>query len=213
MNYKLWIVISIFLIIIFAFFIWNTIISNVETPKYTVIKKDGPIEIRHYEPQLVAQVTVSGAKKDAINQGFRLLADYIFGNNTSSDKISMTAPVQQSSSIKIAMTAPVQQKKDNDQWVVEFILPSQYSLKSIPKPNNTDVILLERVSQKLITIKFSGSSSRKNFNKYQKILDNYVKQNNISVIGEPIDAYYNPPWTLPFLKRNEIHYLIQSGSS
>ena len=86
------------------------VMSNVEKPDYKVIKSEQNIEIRQYDPMIIAEVEVKGKREDAISKGFRLLADYIFGNNTLGKDISMTAPVQQKENLKIAMTAPVQQK-------------------------------------------------------------------------------------------------------
>ena len=87
------------------------IMSNVETPKYegTVLKDN--IELRTYAPMIIASVEIKGNRKDAIGEGFRVLADYIFGNNVLDQSISMTAPVQQQSGKKIAMTAQFNNNK------------------------------------------------------------------------------------------------------
>ena len=114
------------------------LMSDVEKPKYQVTSLADSIELRSYDPMIVAAVQVNGKRKEAIGEGFRILADYIFGNNTLEQNISMTAPVQQ-------------QKKSNF-WTISFVMPKMYTLKTIPKPNNKAVILNEVPAQKFIVI-------------------------------------------------------------
>lgn len=196
-------------IIFIGLVIFSLVSSNVEHPKYTVVKSHGAIEIREYESQLVAQVTVEGPRDEAINNGFKKLADFIFGNNQADNQISMTAPVQQSKNSKIAMTAPVQASSQDKGWTIEFIMPAEYTLDSLPKPNNEEVSIIQRPSYHVISIRFSGYNSDANLSEHLAKLDTFVQDNNINTIGEPIYAFYNPPWTLPFLKRNEIQYFIE----
>lgn len=183
------------------------IMSNVEHPDYQVIQASGDIEVRQYEPVIIAEVEVTGDRKDSINNGFRLLADYIFGNNTIDQDISMTAPVTQQAqeqNTKIAMTAPVQQKANGNRWKISFIMPSEHSLESLPTPNN-DVVKIKHVAaKKMVAIKFSGTSSDNNILKHEKQLLEFVDSNSLNVSGTPQYAFYNPPFTLPFLRRNEV---------
>jgi len=183
--------------------------SNVETPSYEVISKNKKIEIRLYEPMVIAEVIIDGERKDAIGDGFRILADYIFGNNTVNKKIDMAAPVQQQANEKIAMTAPVQQQPDGTKWKVSFVMPSEYILESLPKPNNNRVLLHKIESKRFVVIRFSGKNSEKNIEKNKKKLIDYIQNNEIKVIGEPQYAFYNPPWTFPALRRNEIMFQIK----
>ena len=178
--------------------------SDVEKPKYQVTSLADSIELRSYDPMIVAAVQVNGKRKEAIREGFRILADYIFGNNTLEQNISMTAPVQQQSGETIAMTAPVQQQKNSNFWTISFVMPKMYTLKTIPKPNNKEVILNEVPAQKFIAIRFSGTNSDDNIEQHERTLFNFIKQNKIKVMGESKYAFYNPPWTLPFMRRNEI---------
>lgn len=180
------------------------IMSDVEKPKYQATALTNEIELRSYDPMLVAMVQMSGSRKDAISEGFRVLADYIFGNNTLEQNISMTAPVEQQAGQKISMTAPVQQQQRSNSWMISFVMPKQFTLKTIPKPNNEMVKINEVPAQRFITIRFSGSNSDDNIRKNESALFNYITQNKINVTGEPKYAFYNPPWTLPFLRRNEI---------
>lgn len=188
---------------------------NVKTPKYAVTLSSGNIQIRQYPPMLLASVTVSGERQTAITNGFRLIADYIFGNNKlpnqQSENIAMTAPVLQQSSHKIAMTAPVmQQLAQNNEWQVSFVMPSKYSLQNIPKPNNSEVRLHEIIAQRVVVIKFSGSITNQNLQKHLNKLNDYIHKTQLKVVGEPRYAFYNPPWTLPMMRRNEIMYVLAS---
>ena len=184
--------------------LWGPIVSNVEQAKYTTLETSGNIEIREYAPMIVAETTVLGDRKEAINTGFRLIADYIFGNNSTTEKVAMTAPVIQQSGRKIAMTAPVTQQSDGRTWGVRFVMPSDYTLASLPKPNNPKVKIKELKSAKFAIIRFSGLASEDNLQKYTQLLLAFVKEKNVKASGEPVYAFFNPPWTLPFLRRNEI---------
>ena len=180
------------------------IMSNVETPNYEVIKSEGDIEIRRYNPMIIAEVQMDGEREDAIRDGFRLLADYIFGNNIAKQDIAMTAPVQQQESTKIAMTAPVQQQSAGDSWKVSFVMPSEYRMDTLPKPVNEQVELKEVPAKQFVVIRFSGRSSDANVKKHENQLLEYIEANKLSVIGSPKYAFYNPPWTLPPMRRNEV---------
>lgn len=180
---------------------------STETPKYEVLERHGDIEVRRYEPMIIADVTVNGVRREASSQGFRLLADYIFGNNRINEDIAMTAPVQQRASEKIAMTAPVQQvSEEADEWQISFVMPSKYSMASLPTPNNDRVILREIPSQTFIVIRFSGRSSDDNVQEHETQLANHIKENKIRVSETPKYAFYSPPWTLPALRRNEVMF-------
>ena len=186
------------------------IMSDVEHPKYQIISayESENIEIRKYNPMLIAEVSVSGKRDEAISDGFKQLADYIFGNNISEQSISMTAPVMQKSQ-KIAMTAPVMQKPNNGNWTVHFVMPSEYSMTNIPKPNNKDVILKNIPEKTMIAITFSGQNTDDNLSEYTQKLRDFMKRKNIKTVSDPSYAFYNPPWTLPTLRRNEVIFEIK----
>lgn len=192
------------------FYGW-TVMSHYDGPEYRVIQSEGDIEVRAYQPYISAEVTVAGEREEAMSAGFRLLADYIFGNNRvqagekeTSEKIAMTAPVLQQSSEKIPMTAPVMQDAKGNQWLVRFVMPKNYTLKTIPLPNNDQVTLREVPQQDWVAIRFSGSSGAKNLQHHLVQLNEYINTHKLAVSGEPTYAFYNPPWTAPFLRRNEI---------
>ena len=184
--------------------------NNVEQPNYGVLSSStDDIEIRRYAPMVIAEVEVRGAREEAISDGFRLLADYIFGNNTTQQDIAMTAPVQQQANKKIAMTAPVQQQSSGNRWKVSFVMPAEYSLATLPEPNNEQVKLKQIPAKDFIAIQFSGTNSKQNITKHDRQLRQYIERNNIQTLGTPKYAFYNPPWTLPFMRRNEVMIEIE----
>lgn len=184
--------------------VWGPIVSNVEQAKYTVVESHGNIEIRDYAPQIVAEVEVSGDRKTAINAGFRIIADYIFGNNTAAQKVAMTAPVTQAESAKIAMTAPVTQQGEGSAWRVRFVMPGNYTMDTLPKPNNDAVTLKEIAAKRFAAIRFSGTAAEQNLKEHTDALSAFIQARNLSAQSVPVYAFFNPPWTLPFLRRNEV---------
>ena len=202
---KTWIMItSIIALILIVGVLAGPVLSDVEKPDYKVIQSEQNIEIRQYEPMIIAEVEVDGKREDAIGDGFRLLADYIFGDNTVQQVISMTAPVQQKENQKIAMTAPVQQQSTGKSWRMSFVMPSKSSMDSLPVPNNNHVRLKEILTKKFVVIEFSGTNSNENVTEHENQLINYIEANQIKINGSPKYAFYNPPWSLPFLRRNEV---------
>ena len=195
---------SIIALILIVGVLAGPVMSNVEKPDYKVIQSEQNIEIRQYEPMIIAEVEVDGKREDAIGDGFRLLADYIFGNNTVQQFISMTAPVQQKENQKIAMTAPVQQQSTGKSWQMSFVMPSKYSMDSLPVPNNNRVRLKEILAKKFVVIEFSGTNSNENVTEHENQLMNYIEANQIKINDSPKYDFYNPPWSLPFLRRNEV---------
>lgn len=190
-----------------------------EEPKYTLLEKSEPFELRAYGPRIVAEVKVEGDLDNASSSGFRILAAYIFGKNQVSEKIAMTAPVgiessDQGKSAKIAMTAPVMiegnktlDKNINNQWIVSFLMPAGFTLDSLPKPLDSQVKIKELPSEKRAVITFSGFYNEEKVQDKTQALREWIKTKNWKPVGEPQFARYNPPWTLPFMRRNEI--LIQ----
>jgi len=200
------IVFSIALLVVLsvtAAFFWQLFGYKVAEPKYVVSKSDGPIEIRQYSEIIVAQVAVDGERYKAINSGFRVLAGYIFGDNQPKEKISMTAPVMQEST-NIAMTSPVTQQLVAGNWVVRFVMPAKFTMATLPKPNNPKIHFVIVPSREYIVIRFAGFNTDQNLQKNHKLLLEYITKNKINTTGTPIMAFYNPPWTFPFLRRNEI---------
>lgn len=191
------------------FLVWAVPAMATEEPPYTVIDESGSFELRAYSPMIVAKVLVSGSMGDASSAGFRLIADFIFGNNTSraggNEKISMTAPVTvEPKPEKISMTAPVSMERAGGQWRVHFVMPGEYTLDTLPTPNNPAVRLREVPARNYAVVRFSGSVDEKKLAAKTTELMTWLGSRGIEPIGQPELARYNPPWTLPFLRRNEV---------
>ncbi|NBO17712.1 MAG: heme-binding protein [Proteobacteria bacterium] len=188
---------------------WGPVASNVEQAKYEVVQAQGNIEIRDYAPMIVAEAEVQGEREEAINQGFRIIADYIFGNNSASEKVAMTAPVIQQTGEKIAMTAPVTQQGGDAAWNVRFIMPAKYTLATLPKPNNPAVKLKQVAGTTYAVIRFSGVAGEESLKSHTEQLNAYMREHKLTPVGSPVYAFYNPPFTLPFLRRNEVQVQIK----
>lgn len=177
-----------------------------EEPSYRSILQQTPFEIREYPALIAAEVTVSGERSDAVNAGFRLLAGYIFGGNTRKQSIAMTAPVIQNESPneKIAMTAPVMQSPDPSGWVIRFIMPASYTLDTLPTPNDPKVRLVPLPPKRLAVVRFSGLVDDNDVEQQTAVLRAFIAKQKLTAIGTPSLARYDPPWTLWFLRRNEV---------
>lgn len=177
----------------------------IEEPKFTVLEKTPPFELRLYAPMILAEVQVGGDLDEASSQGFRLIAGYIFGQNQLSQKIDMTAPVAiEQQSAKIAMTAPVSIESHSGQSTVSFVMPSEYTLETLPKPLNPKVQIRQIPQVKRAVIQFSGFYNSQKVAEKTLELEQWMQSMNLAPVGAPKFARYNPPWTLPFMRRNEI---------
>jgi SOUL heme-binding protein len=201
-----------------------------EEPKFTVLLKEGAIELRQYAPLLIAEAVVEGDMDEASNRGFRLIADFIFGNNqapgdaASSAKIAMTAPVTvvpDPPSQKIAMTAPVTVAPADPgaspmvgkRWRVHFVMPSQYTLATLPKPKNPAVTLREVPAKRYAVLTYSGFNTEARIQQRSEELRVWLQARQLSLLGSAQLARYDPPWTLPMWRRNEIMFEIATPGS
>ncbi|MEO8386661.1 MAG: heme-binding protein [Betaproteobacteria bacterium] len=196
-------------------------LANIEEPAYKVIKQDGDFELREYASMIVAETTVSGSLDEASSRGFRVIADYIFGNNiasgaSSNEKIAMTAPVTMTaanqSSEKIAMTAPVTMAAGDaapDTWRMHFVMPSKYTMASLPTPKNPAVKLREVAAQRVAVNRFSVFSGEQKVADKTAQLNDWISRSNLSPSGKSQLARYNMPLTPPPLRRNEILIPVQ----
>ena len=180
------------------------ILSMVEHPDYTVVTAERSIEVRDYAAMIAAEAEVKGERKPAIEEGFRLIAAYIFGANKPNAKIAMTAPVEQQAKQTIAMTAPVTQQAAGNTWTVRFIMPKSWNMQSLPAPIDDRVKLVPLGAKRMVVIRFSGAADDALIAAKKSELLAYMREKKLAVSGEPVLAFYNPPWTLPFLRRNEI---------
>ena len=200
-KYMWWVALTGVVVISAA--LWGLIASNVEQPQYKVVDMDRGFEIRDYPPMIVAEVDVSGERKTAIGEGFRIIAEYIFGNNLSSQKVAMTAPVMQQELEKIPMTAPVTQQAVDSAWRVRFIMPASYTMQTLPKPKNAVVKLRDIDGKRFAVTRFSGLAGEDSLKSHTKELEEFVSERKLTAVSAPAYAFYNPPWTLPFMRRNE----------
>lgn len=186
-------------------------LAKYEEPKYEVLRESDDIEIRQYPSVIAAEVEVEGTGEQAANRAFRILAGYIFGRNVSRDKIAMTVPVtQMASSEKIAMTVPVTTEDTQGKMTMRFYMPSKYNLESLPKSVDTRIKFSKLPAARYAVIKFSGFAHEDNIARHESKLRNYLKEAGLSPQGKAIKAFYNPPWTLPFLRRNEVWLPLES---
>ena len=183
----------------------------VEEPKFELISQDGSFEIRRYAPAIIAETLVGGEMDAASGRGFRLIADYIFGNNTvpgtalekTSEKIAMTAPV---------VMEPVDAGTDLSsatQWRIHFVMPSAYTLSALPKPNNPAVTLKQLPARTFAVLTYSGLNTVSRIQQKTGELTGWLKEKGIEPSGVPQLARYDPPWTLPMWRRNEIQMEVK----
>lgn len=180
----------------------------IEEPRYSVLENTPPFELRSYEPMIVAEVQVDGDLDTASRQGFQLIAAYIFGKNQVNDSTDSGAPImieeRPSKSAKIAMTAPVIVENSAERWTVSFVMPAEYTLATLPKPLDPRVQIRTLPAVKKAVIQFTGFYNSQKVTEKTIELEGWIRGNNLQAIGSPQFARYNPPWTLPFLRRNEI---------
>jgi hypothetical protein len=194
------IVLTILVIIIGA-----TDAMAIEEAAYQVVKKDGRFEIRDYAPHILAETMVDGDIEEAGNKAFRTLFRYISGANRSQDKVAMTAPVsQEPRGEKIKMTAPVGQQSVQGRWAVSFMMPASFTLETLPIPEDPQISLRQVPARRLAAVRYSGLWSEKNYLRYRDELEAWIHDQGLTTVGEPVWARYNPPFTLWFLRRNEI---------
>lgn len=179
--------------------------SAIEEVPYTVLEKQGNIELREYKPYVVAETRVEGSFANVGNEAFNRLFRYISGDNRTKQSIAMTAPVnQQAASQKIAMTAPVNQQKAGDAYLVSFVMPAEFTLATLPDPLDNRIELKEIPGHLAAAIIYSGSWDQKNYLGHKTKLEQYLSEKGWKPAGEPIYARYNSPFTLSFMRRNEV---------
>lgn len=179
----------------------------VEEPPFETLLKDGAFELRRYPALVVAETVVQGDMGSASNQGFRRIADFIFGNN------SATTPDKKTT---IAMTAPVavQPLQDSDfksapEWRVQFVMPGEYSLGTLPRPNNPAVAVRQAPVRTTAVLSYSGLNSDAKVQAKTEELKAWVSARKLESLGPPQLARYDPPWTLPPWRRNEIQIEVR----
>lgn len=185
----------------------------IEEAKYKVLEKDNRFEIRDYAPHILAETIVEGDLEEAGNKAFNRLFRYISGDNRSRKKVAMTAPVsQQPMGEKIKMTAPVGQRRVQEKWAVSFMMPASYTIKTLPEPEDPNVTLRQVPARRMAAVRYSGFWSEKRYLRYKLELESWIQERGLTAVGDPIWARYNPPFTLWFLRRNEILIPVNAGA-
>ncbi len=202
---KVFVVLLVLAGILFVWIVFGYFSSRVAEPAYTqVIKKHG-YEIRDYSAYIEARVKVSGSYKQGQNAGFRILAGYIFGGNTSKTPVAMTAPVIEQKSQSIAMTAPViSTPTEGDTRIISFIMPAEYTIDTLPVPNDKRIEIVSVPMHKSAVLSYTWNVTDKIVAEKTAELLAQLKQDGVTIVGTPRSARYNPPWTAPFMLRNEI---------
>ncbi|MDD1775727.1 MAG: heme-binding protein [Candidatus Methanomethylicus sp.] len=186
---------------------------GVEKPKYNVIRKTKGYEIRQYGDMVAAEIETSGDLGSSLRSGFNALANYIFGNNSRRESIAMTSPVsiEERASEKISMTAPVMQELKGKGSVVSFIMPSKYTVESLPVPNNSAIRIRVIKARKVAAWVFWGRVTDSKFGIMQNAFVKALGADGIEISGMLL-AQYNPPFTLPSMRRNELLAEIKQGA-
>lgn len=183
---------------------------RVEEPSYTVERRDGDFEVRRYAPRVVAETEVTGSRDDASREGFRRIAGFIFGGNHRRARIAMTAPVtQRAAGERIAMTTPVSQRGEGDRWTVAFTMPSANTLHSLPTPDDARVALRLVPEQRVAVVRFANATSDATVRDRTEALRRWAAEHGLRVEGEAELNRYDPPWTPPFLRRNEVWVALE----
>jgi hypothetical protein len=186
-------------------FIGATDAMAVEEAKYNVVKKDGRFEVRDYAPHILAETIVDGDIEGAGSKAFNRLFRYISGANRSREKVAMTAPVsQETRGEKIKMTAPVGQQGVGGQWAVSFMMPTSYTFETLPEPDDPKIVLRQVPAHRMAAVRYSGFWSEKKYLRYKEKLEAWIHAEGLTIVGDPVWARYNPPFTPWFLRRNEI---------
>ncbi len=175
-----------------------------EQPQYSVEFSEPPFQVRSYAETIVASVHVGGSRQDAVNEGFRVLARYIFGGNRAQAKIAMTAPVTQVVGQQISTTSPIQQSEERVGWDVRFTMPAAYHLSALPQPLDPRIQLHEVGARRVAAVIFSGLWSDSNLQFHQATLFKFLKKHRLAAVSAPAFAYYDPPWTPWFWRTNEV---------
>jgi hypothetical protein len=186
----------------------DTYKSN-ETPKYTVERSAGDIELRAYAPRIMAEVSVQGSQSQAIKAGFRSLAGYIFGANEGGAKVAMTTPVTQVPGETISMTTPVTQSARDGSWLVQFMMPGSFTLDTLPKAQDPAIRFVSLPANRQVVLRFSGRATGNVLAAKEGELRSWARGQALQVASGPYYYFYDAPWTLPWNRRNEVAFTLK----
>ena len=182
--------------LLFLLAAWFMVPMFLEQPKYKILKKEGQFEIRSYDGILMSSVRVTGSQYQALRKGFRPLVKYISGKERDGEKISMTAPVIQSTS----------DRKEN--FTVSFSMPSKYQVDNLPKSKNSEIFFEKLGSYRAAVVRFSGRANEKLLDLKSNELRQWIEANGYSSVSTAKYLFYNDPSTPGFLRRNEVMIII-----
>lgn len=188
------------------------VVMAADEPAYTVVQRQGDMEIRDYGPMIIAEVQVGGDREQAGSLGFRPLADYIFGNNAPRQSIEMTAPVTTRRGQSIEMTAPVTARSAGENvWAVAFIMPAEWTMETLPRPNNPAVNIREVETRRMAVVEYRGRRTASRVDQHEAELRAWMTANDFEPAGEAVYASYSPPWTPVPLRRHEVMIEVRSA--
>lgn len=186
--------------------------SAIEEPAFQLVLKEGDFELRQYAPNVVAEVTVGGDLETASSRGFRLVAGYIFGGNRAVSAVGAAPEAE-----RIAMTAPVVAVPEDrkslqgaNRWRVQFVMPSKYTLATLPRPTNAAVTLREVPGHRVAVVRFSGFMNEPKVEGKAQELMAWLQARGLRAVGAPRLLRYDPPWTLPFMRRHEVVFDVEA---
>lgn len=182
-----------------------------EEPEYEIIEEVGRVEIRHYRPALIAQVTVPGDHDHAMDAAFDKLARYIYGGNVQGTQMKMTSPVlQQARGEQMHMTSPLRQQASGSGWTVAFFLANDMAAADAPQPIDPAITLVEEPETVLGSLRYSGNNTEERRREYkEELLETLAGHPRWRVDDEVTWAQYDQPFAIPFLKRNEAHVALR----
>lgn len=181
-------------IVFFIFILMVQPAMAIEEPKFEVLQSHDDYEVRRYVPHIVAEVDVAGDDGDPGRAAFRILAGYIFGDNEAETKMSMTAPV----------TSQAVGDDEKALYTYAFFMESEYTMETLPKPVDTRIRLVEKPARVIAARRYSGRWSASNYQKNEAALMAALADDGVVLAGEPYLARYNSPFTLWFMRRNEL---------
>lgn len=186
--------------------LWGYVSSRAETAAYSVVESRDGYEVRLYPEHIVARTVVTGSYNKALNEGFRIIAGYIFGGNTKKERIAMTTPVveQSESSESIAMTTPVTATIQGTSHTISFGMPRSYTRATLPTPDDARIEIATIPEKKVAALRFSWVRTDTHVRAKKQQLLHMLARDGSTTVGEPYYAGYNAPWTPPWMTRNEV---------
>ncbi len=208
------IILIVIAVLLVVWSLYGYFAARVEQAEYSVLSENKVYEVRKYPEHIVAQATVSGEYTESLNEGFTIVAGYIFGGNKKQEPIAMTAPVvignEEDTSTPIAMTAPVVAGGTNESRTVSFVMPKKYTMETLPVPTDPRVKIVKVPEKTYAVLRFSWWRTTSRIEKSGKKLLEQLNKDGVAIVSEEVKyAGYNAPFTPPWMNRNEVMIEIQ----